>query len=96
MAEKYLPLGASRILAFGIKGGKEAAKEFIKNIKLTGLVIHLGEVRTSILHPATTTHRQLSDEELELAGISGDMIRVSVGIENIEDIIKDFETALGN
>ncbi|MEY8416131.1 O-acetylhomoserine aminocarboxypropyltransferase/cysteine synthase family protein [Tissierella praeacuta] len=96
LAEKYLPLGASGILAFGIKGGKEAAKEFIKNIKLTGLVIHLGEVRTSILHPATTTHRQLSDEELELAGISGDMIRVSVGIENIEDIIKDFETALGN
>lgn len=95
LAEKYLPLGASGILAFGIKGGREAAKEFIKNIKLTGLVIHLGEVRTSILHPATTTHRQLSNKELEIAGIGEEMIRVSVGIENIEDIIEDFEVALG-
>ncbi len=94
LAEKYLPLGASGILAFGIKGGRKAAEEFLKNIQLTGLVVHLGEVRTSVLHPATTTHRQLSDEELRLAGIGEDMIRVSVGIENIEDILEDFELAL--
>lgn len=95
LAKEYLPSGASGILAFGIKGGREEAKEFIKNIKLTSLVVHLGDVRTSVLHPATTTHRQLSDEELKLAGVGTDMIRVSVGIEDIEDIIADFDIALG-
>lgn len=95
LSKEYLPLGASGILAFGIKGGREEAKEFIKNIKLTSLVVHLGDVRTSVLHPATTTHRQLSDEELKLAGVGTDMIRVSVGIEDIEDIIEDFDIALG-
>jgi O-acetylhomoserine (thiol)-lyase len=95
LGEKYLDLGASGILTFGIKGGREEAKNFIKNIDLAGLVVHLGDLRTSVLHPATTTHRQLSNEELKLAGIGPDMIRVSIGIENINDIIEDFEKALG-
>lgn len=96
LSKEYLPIGSSGILAFGIKGGREEAKEFIKNIKLANLVVHLGDARTSVLHPATTTHRQLSDKELKLAGIGADMIRVSVGIENIEDILEDFHIALGN
>ncbi len=95
LGEKYLPSGASGVLAFGIKGGREGAKEFIKGIKLASLVVHLGDARTSVLHPATTTHRQLSDEELKVAGIGADMIRVSLGIENIQDIIEDFHIALG-
>ncbi|HZJ76448.1 MAG TPA: PLP-dependent transferase [Oscillospiraceae bacterium] len=95
LAEQYLPLGASGLLTFGVKGGREEAGEFIKNIDLVSLVVHLGDVRTLVLHPATTTHRQLSDMELKAAGIGPEMIRVSVGIENIEDIISDFEMALG-
>ena len=94
LAKDYLPLGASGLLTFGVKGGREEAGEFIRNIDLVSLVVHLGDVRTLVLHPATTTHRQLSDEELKVAGIGPEMIRVSVGIENIQDIIGDFEKAL--
>ncbi len=95
LAKQYLPLGASGLLTFGVKGGREEAGEFIRNIDLVSLVVHLGDVRTLVLHPATTTHRQLTDEELNAAGIGPEMIRVSVGIENIEDIIEDFRRALG-
>ena len=95
LAKQYLPLGASGLLTFGVKGGREGAGEFIRNIDLASLVVHLGDVRTLVLHPATTTHRQLTDEELNAAGIGPEMIRVSVGIENIEDIIEDFRGALG-
>ena len=95
LAKQYLPLGASGLLTFGVKGGREEAGEFIRNIDLVSLVVHLGDVRTLVLHPATTTHRQLTDEELNAAGIGPEMIRVSVGIENIEDIIEDFRKALG-
>ncbi len=95
LAKQYLPLGASGLLTFGVKGGREEAGEFIRNIDLVSLVVHLGDVRTLVLHPATTTHRQLTDEELNAAGIGPEMIRVSVGIENIKDIIEDFGRALG-
>ena len=95
LVKQYLPLGASGLLTFGVKGGRKEAGEFIKNIDLVSLVIHLGDVRTSVLHPATTTHRQLSDEELKAAGIGPEMIRVSVGIEDTGDIIEDFKKALG-
>ncbi len=95
LAKQYLPLGTSGLLTFGVKGGREGAGEFIRNIDLASLVVHLGDVRTLVLHPATTTHRQLTDEELNAAGIGPEMIRVSVGIENIEDIIEDFRRALG-
>lgn len=94
LSQKYLPLGGSGILTFGIKGGKAAAKKFITNLNLVSLVVHLGDVRTSVLHPASTTHRQLSTEELKKAGIKEDMIRASVGIEDISDIIEDFHRAL--
>lgn len=93
-ANKYLPKGASGILTFGIKGGMEEAKIFMENIKLAAIVVHLGDVRTSVLHPASTTHRQLRVEDQIAAGVLPDMIRVSVGIENIEDIINDFSEAL--
>lgn len=94
LGEKYLKDGASGVLSFGIKGGLEGAKKFIENIELVSLVIHLGDVRSSVLHPASTTHRQLSKEELEAAGIGENMIRFSVGIESLEDLIEDFERAL--
>lgn len=93
LAREYFTKGASGLLSFGIKGGREAAKKFIDNLKLAQLVIHLGDVRTTLLHPASTTHRQLSSEDLIKSGVTEDLIRVSVGIEGIDDIIKDFEQA---
>lgn len=93
LAREYFTKGASGLLSFGIKGGREVAKKFIDNLQLAQLVVHLGDVRTTLLHPASTTHRQLSSEDLIKAGVTEDLIRVSVGIEGIEDIIKDFEQA---
>lgn len=93
-AKKYLNSGASGMLTFGIKGGTDKAKEFIKSLKLASLVIHIGDARTSVLHPSSTTHRQLSYEEQIASGVTEDLIRVSVGIEYIGDIIKDFKEAL--
>ncbi|GAA0079779.1 O-acetylhomoserine aminocarboxypropyltransferase/cysteine synthase [Clostridium sporogenes] len=93
-AKRYLNNGASGMLTFGIKGATDQAKEFIKNLKLASLVIHIGDARTSVLHPSSTTHRQLSYEEQIASGVKEDLIRVSVGIEYIEDIIKDFAEAL--
>ncbi len=93
-AQKYLPKGASGILTFGIKGGAESGKKLAKYLKLTSLVVHLGDARTSVLHPASTTHRQLSEAEQIASGVAPDLVRVSVGIENIQDIIEDFDQAL--
>lgn len=92
-AKKYLK-GGSGILTFGIKGGIEAGKELVKHLKMTALVVHLGDLRTSILHPASTTHRQLTEKQQISAGVRPDLIRVSVGIENINDIISDFDYAI--
>ncbi|QZY56173.1 O-acetylhomoserine aminocarboxypropyltransferase/cysteine synthase family protein [Crassaminicella profunda] len=92
--KKYLPDGASGILTFGIKGGAEAGKELAKHLKLVALVVHLGDARTSLLHPASTTHRQLTKEQQIASGVLPDLIRVSVGIENVEDLIEDFDQAL--
>jgi O-acetylhomoserine (thiol)-lyase len=94
LAKKYLPKGASGILTFGIKGGAEAGKELVKYLKLVALVVHLGDARTSLLHPASTTHRQLTEKQQIACGVTPDLIRVSVGIENVEDIIEDFDYAL--
>lgn len=94
LAQKYLPLGCSGVMSFGIKGGKEAAEKFVGALELAGLVIHVGDLRTIALHPASTTHRQLTDQELTNAGIKPDMIRFSVGVENIKDIIADISQAL--
>lgn len=94
LAKKYLPDGASGVLTFGIKGGAAAGKELIKHMKLTALVVHVGDLRTSILHPASTTHRQMTNEQQIAAGVLPDLIRVSIGIENIDDIIEDFDKAI--
>jgi len=94
LGQKYMPKGASGILSFGIKGGAKAGKELIKHLELVHLVVHLGDLRTSILHPASTTHRQLNEQQQIDSGIYPEMIRVSVGIEDIEDIIHDFDKAL--
>ena len=94
LAQKYLPNGASGVISFGVKGGRDAAATFMGRLKLAKLVIHVADARTSILHPASTTHRQLTDEQLRDAGVSPDLCRLSVGIENVEDIIKDIDQAL--
>ncbi|MDD3169418.1 MAG: PLP-dependent transferase [Eubacteriales bacterium] len=94
LGQKYMPKGASGILTFGIKGGAKAGKDLIKHLDLVHLVVHLGDLRTSILHPASTTHRQLNEQQQIASGIFPEMIRVSVGIEDIEDIINDFDKAL--
>lgn len=94
LAEKYLPVGASGVVSFGIKGGREAAVAFMENLELAAIVTHVADSRTSVLHPASTTHRQMTEAELEAAGISGDLVRFSVGIEDIRDIIADIEQAL--
>ncbi|CUP67398.1 O-acetylhomoserine aminocarboxypropyltransferase/cysteine synthase family [Clostridium baratii] len=93
-AKKYLNGGASGILTFGVKGGIPAAKTLMKELKLVALVVHLGDARTSLLHPATTTHNQLNEEEQRIAGVAPDLIRFSVGIERVEDIIVDLDRAL--
>ncbi len=94
MTQKYLPKGCSGVISFGIKGGKDSAIKFMENLKLAALVVHVADARTSVLHPASTTHRQLSDEQLDKSGVPADLIRMSVGIENSEDIIADIKQAL--
>lgn len=96
LAQKYLPDGSCGVIAFGIRGGREAATKFMDGLKLAAVVTHVADARTCVLHPASTTHRQMNDEELAHAGISPDLIRMSVGIEDAEDIIKDVEQALEN
>lgn len=94
LAKKYLPLGASGIISFGLKGDWQRGKEFINRLKLATLVVHVGDLRTHVLHPASMTHRQLSPQALARAGIKENMIRLSVGIENVDDIIADLLTAM--
>lgn len=92
--KKYLNKGAGGMLTFGIKGGKEAGKRFINSLEIAGIVPNVGDAKTLVIHPASTTHRQLSDEDLEKSGVSPSLIRVSTGIENINDIIDDFKNGL--
>ncbi len=94
LAEKYLPNGSCGVIAFGLKGGREVATQFMDSLKLVAIVTHVADARTSVLHPASHTHRQLTDEQLVAAGVSPDLIRLSVGIENAEEIIADIEQAL--
>ena len=94
LAQKYMPNGSSGVISFGVKGGREAAARLMESLNLAAMVIHVADARTSVLHPASTTHRQMTDEQLEECGISPNMIRLSVGIEDIEDIIEDFKQAL--
>lgn len=94
LAKKYLPLGCSGVLTFGVKGGREAGEKLINNLKMIALVVHVADTRSCMLHPASTTHRQLTEEEQLASGVKPDLIRFSVGIENIEDIKTDIEQAL--
>ncbi len=93
LANKYLPDGACGVLAFGIKGNKEDAIRFMDTLKLIAIVTHVADARSCILHPASHTHRQLTDEQLIEAGVAPDLMRLSVGIEDVEDIIADLEQA---
>lgn len=93
LAQKYMPNGTCGVVSFGVKGGREAAAKFMGNLKLASIVIHVADLRTCVLHPASTTHRQLTDKQLTDAGITPNMIRMSVGIENINDILDDIKQA---
>ena len=94
LAQKYLPDGSCGVISFGVKGGRDAATKFMDSLKLAAVVTHVADSRTCVLHPASTTHRQMNEEELRQAGISSDLIRMSVGIEDAEDIIEDIKGAL--
>ena len=93
-AMKYMPDGTCGVISFGVKGGRKAAEEFMKHLKVAMIATHVADAHTCVLHPASSTHRQLSDEELEAAGVGADLIRLSVGIENVDDIIEDLAQAL--
>ena len=94
LAQKYMPKGASGVMSFGVKGGREAGEKFLENLELCSIVVHVGDIHTSVLHPASTTHRQLSEEAQRAAGIDPGLIRLSVGLENVDDIIADLDQAL--
>jgi len=96
LAQKYMPDGTCGVVSFGVKGGRKAAEEFMKYLKIAMIATHVADAHTCVLHPASSTHRQMSDEELIAAGVGPDLIRLSVGIENIDDIIEDLAQALSN
>ena len=94
LAQKYLPNGSCGVIAFGLKGTREDAIKFMDNLDFISIVTHVADTRTCVLHPASHTHRQLSDEQLREAGVAPDLVRLSVGIENVDDIIADLEQAM--
>ncbi|MBO5679839.1 MAG: O-acetylhomoserine aminocarboxypropyltransferase/cysteine synthase, partial [Bacteroidaceae bacterium] len=90
-----MPGGSCGVIAFGLKGSRDEAIRFMDSLKLICIVTHVADARSCVLHPASHTHRQLTDEQLREAGVAPDLIRLSVGIENVEDLIADIEQALG-
>ncbi|MBE6828076.1 MAG: bifunctional O-acetylhomoserine aminocarboxypropyltransferase/cysteine synthase [Ruminococcaceae bacterium] len=94
IARKYMPNGTCGVISFGVKGGRAKAEEFMNNLRLAAIVTHVADARTCVLHPASSTHRQLSDSELIECGVTADLVRFSVGIENADDIIADIQQAL--
>lgn len=94
LAKKYLPDGSCGVVSFGVKGGRKAAEKFMKHLKIIAIETHVADARSCCLHPASATHRQMSDEELYAAGVSPDLVRLSVGIENADDLIADVKQAL--
>ncbi len=94
LAQKYMPNGTCGVISFGLKGGRTAASEMMDHLQLAAIVTHVADARTCVLHPASHTHRQMNDGQLKEAGVAPDLIRLSVGIENAEDIISDLEQAL--
>ena len=96
MAKKYLPGGSCGVMCFGVKGGREACLKFMSDLKLVSIVTHVADAQTCLLHPASHTHRQMSEEELLAAGVKPDLIRLSIGLENADDIIEDIKKGLDN
>ncbi len=94
IAQKYMPKGTCGVVSFGVKGGRSAAEKFMKHLKVAAIETHVADARTCCLHPASATHRQMSDEELLAAGVSGDLVRYSCGLENADDLIADLKQAL--
>ena len=94
LAQKYMPKGTCGVVSFGVKGGRTAAEEFMKHLKVAMIATHVADAHTCVLHPASATHRQLTDQELEACGVGPDLVRFSVGIENVNDIIADLDQAL--
>ena len=94
LGQKYLPNGSCGVISFGLKGGRDVAIRFMDNLRMAAIVTHVADARTSVLHPASHTHRQLSDEQLREAGVDPDLIRLSVGIEDVDDIIADLQQAM--
>jgi O-acetylhomoserine (thiol)-lyase len=95
LAQKYLPKGAGAVFTFGVKGGYEAGIKLVESVRLFSHLANIGDTRSLILHPASTTHRQLSDEQRAAAGAGADVIRLSIGLETADDLIRDLEQALG-
>ena len=96
LAQKYLPNGQSGVMAITIKGGKQTAIKFMDSLKLASNEVHVADIRTCVLHPASATHRQLTDEQLVACGINPGLVRLSVGLENVDDIIEDLEKGLNS
>jgi O-acetylhomoserine (thiol)-lyase len=94
LGQKYLPNGSCGVIAFGLKGTRETAVQFMDSLQMIAIVTHVADARTCVLHPASHTHRQLSDEQLREAGVAPDLIRLSVGIEDCDDILADIKQAL--
>ncbi len=96
LCKKYLPNGSCGVISFGVKGGRQAAESFMRNLKLAAIETHVADARTCCLHPASTTHRQMNEEELIAAGVPSDLVRFSCGLESAEDLIADIKQALDN
>jgi O-acetylhomoserine (thiol)-lyase len=94
LAKKYLPKGAGAVLSFGVKGGAEAGQKFIEHVEFLSHLANIGDAKTLVIHPASTTHRQLSEEQQIAAGVPPDLIRLAVGIESVDDILWDIDQAL--
>ncbi len=94
LSKKYLPKGAGSIFTFGIKGGLEAGKKFINSVELFSLLANVADAKSLVIHPSSTTHAELNEEEQKAAGVTPDLIRLSIGVEGIDDIIYDLEQAL--
>src|SRR5690606_5764346 len=94
LADKYLPRGPGAVFAFGVEGGRAAGARFIEALELISHLANIGDAKTLVIHPASTTHQQLSDSQLEAAGVGPDLIRLSVGLEDVDDILWDLDQAL--
>jgi len=95
LSDKYLPKGQGSILTFGIKGGTEAGRKLIDSVQIFSHLANLGDAKSLIIHPASTTHQQLSDSQQSEAGVTKDLVRISVGIEDVDDLIWDLDQAIG-